>query len=302
MTDYKEKYSKYKAKYTYLKYSPQTGGKKFNIIRTEPKYKYVHYHDNSLYIANNIDSDVLNENSQFMLGSVSKVFTAFVILLLSQKNKLNLSDFVDKYIPSTQINNFSNITIFQLLNHTAGIKRFPTRHITKEYLSATDVFNSINEPCVGDKSGMMGYSNIGYMMLGVIIENITGLTYIDAYNKYLFEKLELKNTGIGRNNISLYTNDIQLNESQFNERYFACTAGALYSSVSDLYKFGKNIMTLFDEKETIKSLYFFKKEPDTLVHMGGIDGGESIIKIKYDKDMKMTGINILLKTNTISTL
>lgn len=229
-----------------------------------------------------MDIDILNENSQFMLGSVSKIFTAFIILLLQQEDKLSLSDIVEKYIPSTQINNFSNITISQLLNHTAGIKRFPTKHISKYYSSATDAFNSINEMIVSDNKNIMSYSNVGYMMLGVIIEKITGMTYIDAYSKYLFEKLNLKNTGIGKTSISLYTNDISLNENQFNERYFASTAGSLYSCVSDLYRFGKKIMTFFDknEKEIIKSLYFFgKKEPNTILHMGGIEGGESLLKI-----------------------
>ena len=66
----------------------------------------------------------LDSNSVFAIGSVSKQFTAAMILMLEDQGKLNTNDKVSKFLPEFQNKHFENITVHQLLNHTSGISDF----------------------------------------------------------------------------------------------------------------------------------------------------------------------------------
>jgi CubicO group peptidase (beta-lactamase class C family) len=141
----------------------------FKIIKIHKKYKFIEYRNNILYVGNDSDNEELNQYSEFMLGSVTKIFTIFILIMLNQKNILNIHDKVNKYIPSNKRNNFSNITIMEIMNHEAGFINLPQNIIQKKYKSATDAMESfINEKILFEKNGFQ-YSNIGYIILGAII-------------------------------------------------------------------------------------------------------------------------------------
>jgi CubicO group peptidase (beta-lactamase class C family) len=73
------------------------------------KVKFVEYKNKKLYILNTIDKDELNKSCCFLIGSITKVFTIFMLLILQQNNLLNINDKVDKYITSNKYNNFIKI-------------------------------------------------------------------------------------------------------------------------------------------------------------------------------------------------
>ncbi|REC73635.1 serine hydrolase [Chryseobacterium elymi] len=119
----------------------------------------------------------IDSNTVFAIGSVSKQFTAALVLLQMEQGKLNVSDKASKYLKSFQTKEYENITIHQLLNHTSGLNTFGGKLMFK---SGSDFF----------------YSNDGFNALGQIIEVVSGKSY-DENVMELFKKAEMKNSSTG---------------------------------------------------------------------------------------------------------
>ena len=66
------------------------------------KVKYVEYRDKKLYVLNTTDKEKLDEHSEFMIASITKVFLIFTLLILQQEKLLNINDNVDKYVESNK--------------------------------------------------------------------------------------------------------------------------------------------------------------------------------------------------------
>ena len=116
----------------------------------------------------------LDSNSVFAIGSVSKQFTAVMILILEDQGKLNVNNKISRYLPEFQSKQFENITVHQLLNHTSGI---------------SDLGNGLHSQ-PGKK---FSYSNKGYRLLGEITEKTSGKTFDENANE-LFAKAAMKNS------------------------------------------------------------------------------------------------------------
>jgi D-alanyl-D-alanine carboxypeptidase len=127
----------------------------------------------------------------FRLGSLTKQFTASVILELEQEGRLSLSDRVSRFLPDYPQPG-ADATIAQLLNHTAGIKNFT--EMPKWMLSGRraqpvttaqliDAFK--NEPLDFAPGTGWHYSNSGYVVLGAIIEKVTGKPWYEAVDRRL---------------------------------------------------------------------------------------------------------------------
>lgn len=116
----------------------------------------------------------LDSNSVFAIGSVSKQFTAAMILMLEDQGKLNTNDKVSKFLPEFQNKQFEGITVHQLLNHTSGI---------------SDLGNGLHS----QPGKEFSYSNKGYRFLGEIIEKASGKTF-DQNAAELFAKAGMKNS------------------------------------------------------------------------------------------------------------
>lgn len=134
-----------------------------------------------LYRSNQGFSDLKNKinidnNTVFAIGSISKQFTAVLILLQMEQGKLNLHDKVSQYVKEFQIREYENITIHQLLNHTSGLNIVGGK---LEFKSGSGFF----------------YSNDGFNALGKIIENVSG-KYDDNVME-LFKKVGMNNSSTG---------------------------------------------------------------------------------------------------------
>ncbi len=140
----------------------------------------------------NLELDVdLSPESVFQIGSMTKQFTAIAILILEEQGKLAIKDPISKYIPDYPSGD--KITIHHLLTHTSGIKDF-TKMKSLAGISQKDMTPKMmvdffkNEPVDFEPGEKFAYDNSGYVLLGYIIELVSGQTYESFIRKYIFEK------------------------------------------------------------------------------------------------------------------
>ncbi|MED2868027.1 serine hydrolase [Bacillus thuringiensis] len=140
---------------------------------------------------------------RFRIGSVTKTFTATVVFQLAEENRLNLDDSIEKWLPGfIQGNGYDDkqITIRQLLNHTSGIanytmsKDFNIMDTKKSYTTEELVKMGISMPPDFAPGKSWSYSNTGYVLLGILIEKVTGNNYAEEIENRIIEPLELANT------------------------------------------------------------------------------------------------------------
>jgi Beta-lactamase class C and other penicillin binding proteins len=137
----------------------------------------------------------IGDNDMFLIASVSKTFVGTAIMQLVEKNKISLDDDVNKYIGFSVRNpkypQFP-ITIRMLLSHRSGLKRnspYPNfLYVIKE--GNSDKLTSLFEDFIPNSK--MSYSNMGFDILGAVIENITGIRFDDYVDQNI-----LKPLGIG---------------------------------------------------------------------------------------------------------
>ncbi|PGB05097.1 serine hydrolase domain-containing protein [Bacillus toyonensis] len=140
---------------------------------------------------------------RFRIGSVTKTFIATVLLQLSGENRLNLDDSIEKWLPGViQGNGYdgNQITIRQILNHTSGIadyvnsKDFDIMDTKKSYTAEEFVKMGISLPPDFAPGKGWSYSNTGYVLLGILIEKVTGNSYAEEVENRIIELLDLSNT------------------------------------------------------------------------------------------------------------
>jgi CubicO group peptidase (beta-lactamase class C family) len=143
-----------------------------------------------------LDVDLVPENV-FQLGSMTKQFTAVAILLLEEQGKLDLKGTVSNYIPDYPAG--EKITIHHLLTHTSGIKDFTKmkslRDIAQRDLLPRELVDFFkNEPVDYAPGEKFEYNNSGYVILGYIIELISGKTYEEYIKNNIFEKAQMNHS------------------------------------------------------------------------------------------------------------
>src|SRR6478735_11075090 len=148
----------------------------------------------------NLEWEIPNTpTTKFRLGSITKQFTAASILLLEERGKLKIEDPVKKYMPDAPAA-WDKVTIFHLLTHTSGIPSFtgfpdyPRREgdtMTPQQLG--DWFR--DKPLEFEPGAKWNYSNSGYILLGYLIEKISGQSYSDFVQQNIFTPLGMKDSG-----------------------------------------------------------------------------------------------------------
>ena len=156
----------------------------------------------------------ITEDTYFMAGSLTKPFTALAVLKLTEEGKIDLHADIKKYIPDFSIRNLYDgevpITVNHLLTHTSGLMVDYYVHSTggKKHPNA-DLLSQLQKEYLCFKPGSaFKYSNIGYRLLGMMIEQVTG----ERFEGYL-EKEVLKPLGLN-NSFFDYTPDMALHMSK----------------------------------------------------------------------------------------
>ena len=153
------------------------------------------------YGSANLEWDIPNTPAtKFRLGSITKQFTAASILLLEERGKLTLDDPIKKHVPDAPAA-WDKITIFNLLTHTSGIPNFtglPDYKTLK--LEETPVAKTLvsfrDKPLDFVPGEKMSYSNSGYLVLGHVIERVTGASYETFVTDNIFTPLGMKDSGL----------------------------------------------------------------------------------------------------------
>ena len=141
--------------------------------------------------------------TKFRLGSITKQFTAASILLLEERGKLKVDDPVKKYLPDAP-GAWDKITIFHVLTHTAGIPNFTSfpDYRTTEAVATTPeklVARFRDKPLDFEPGEKWNYSNSGYVLLGYLIEKISGQSYEKFLQENIFTPLGMKDSGYDSN-------------------------------------------------------------------------------------------------------
>lgn len=154
-------------------------------------------------VANKQTNEAMPINEPLRIGSVSKVYTASVILTLSKEGYFGLDEPISKYLPSSisdTIQNADKATIRQLLNHTAGIPDYYDirSYLLQDWTQAVTLKRMLPVSARGEVEFSAGekfsYSNMGYILLGDIAERTTGQTLGALIDKYIQTPLALNNT------------------------------------------------------------------------------------------------------------
>lgn len=251
-------------------------------------------------------NDVLmSANTITRIASITKSFTAVAVMQLVEQNLVNLDDPIQKYVPSFPEKKKGSITVRHLLEHSSGIdgyKNNQERETQKEYPRLTDAMQVFKDRKLKFTPGTnYNYTTYGYVVLGVLIENVSGETYEEYIQKNIFEKAGMKNTKLEKfgtsvpNKSSLYRRDRKgrIKEATTNNLSNRIPAGGYYSTVDDILAFGNAIienrliqqktLTLMTQNNGLKKegnpqgfgwfLYGGKPNPENVIgHSGGQTG------------------------------
>ena len=175
-------------------------------LRAFSGYVLVAQHDQILWrgaygMADRGKQRVPTADTSFRIGSVTKQFTATAILRLDQDGKLKVTDKVSQHLP-TYHGPAKDVTIHQLLTHTAGVPNYtadPANLARKaEKLTPAQLIATFeDEPLEFPPGSKFSYSNSGYVVLGAILERVSGLTYAAYLDKMIFKPAGLAHTVVG---------------------------------------------------------------------------------------------------------
>ncbi|WP_185843671.1 serine hydrolase domain-containing protein [Pseudoalteromonas luteoviolacea] len=187
----------------------------------------------------------LKAKNVFKIGSISKQFTAAAIMILQERGKLSVHDDIHKYVPDFPTEGHV-ITIEQLLTHTSGLANYTEdRELMLKEIQAPATLDEMlarfaAHPMKFQPGDAMAYSNTGYVLLGKIIEVVSGQSYAEFIDEHIFDKLDMKNSHYaGRQIIKRHVSGYDLSpEGYVNAGYIDMiwphAAGALSSNVFDL--------------------------------------------------------------------
>jgi CubicO group peptidase (beta-lactamase class C family) len=184
--------------------------------------------------------------TQLRIGSLTKQFTAAAILRLQELGRLNVNDPVSVFLPDYP--GGEQITIHQLLTHSSGVPNYYTRQSDLTELVQTpillqDLLSQFSgQPLDFSPGQRFAYSDSGYVILTAIIEAASGMSYADFLQEQFFDKLRMTKTGYDylHDNLAEPAKGYNLTpvgpqEIVAAESSWASGAGALYSTVEDLY-------------------------------------------------------------------
>ncbi len=250
------------------------------------------------YGSANLEWEIPNTpTTKFRLGSITKQFTAASILLLEQRGKLKTDDLVKVHMPDAPAA-WGEIKIFHVLTHTSGIPNFTSfPEYAKMEPFATPVADIVatfrDKPLEFAPGERMSYSNSGYVLLGYLIEKISGQSYEQFVKENIFTPLGMKDSGYDSNSAVIARRASGYAPGPggpVNAGYINMSiphgAGALYSTTEDLLRweqglFGGKVLSAASLQKMItpfKGDYAFGLFVQTgdgrqrIWHGGGIEG------------------------------
>ncbi len=202
----------------------------------------------------NVPNDV---RTKFEIGSMTKQFTALLVLQLVNERRLRLDGRISDYLPYYRRDTGTRITIHELLTHTSGIPNFITLPgfvdgpASRIHYSTEDFVRKFCSGDLGFEPGRkFNYSNSGYFILGAILERVTGQPYEALLRQRIFDPLRMKDSGYTHTEMLIphrargyERSGESVSNARFYDMSIPFSAGALYSTVEDLYKWDQALYT-----------------------------------------------------------
>lgn len=201
-------------------------------------------------LANRQAGTNINSKSKFKIASITKTFTAVLILKLYEQGKLDLKSTIGRYLPDYIGEGKDKVTIHNLLTYSSGIPNCEgnTGIVVYQLPISTDDF--IAKYCSGklefEPGNQFNYNNGDYIILGRIIERLTGKSFTQYLNETILKPYGMENTNmlaskdivsrlVPTYNIDDSTKTFFIDDPMYIENYYS--AGAMYSTIEDLLKF-----------------------------------------------------------------
>ena len=132
--------------------------------------------------------------SVYQIGSVTKQFTAAAVMRLVEEGRISLDDEITKYLPDFPAQG-KTVTVRHLLNHTSGIRSYTGFMPLTDSMSVAFIYDSIKaQPFDFEPGTDFRYNNSGYLMLGLVLERVTGRPYPALMQEWFFTPLEMNDT------------------------------------------------------------------------------------------------------------
>lgn len=207
----------------------------------------------------NLEFRVPNTNrTKYKIASITKAFTSVLVLQLHEQGKIDLTGTIDRYLPEYAGEGAHRVTIHQLLNHTSGIDNFDKVKSAEDgirnglptyqtpYTTDQLLAKFCSGPLVHEPGTVFDYNNADYIILGKIVERVSGEPFEEVLKKKILDPLKLTSTGMlyqhqivdeladtyfFRDDLKAMVKDLPV----YPENWFA--AGAMYSTTPDLLKF-----------------------------------------------------------------
>nr|WP_285846882.1 serine hydrolase domain-containing protein [Sporosarcina luteola] len=210
-------------------------------------------------------SEPVTPETIFGIASITKSFTALAIMKLVEEGKIEIDDAVTKYLPSYRLKGYDNsneIKIHHLLSHTTGLatmKRMEQLNGFEEHLS---YINEIERTYLGKPGEYFCYNNDMSLLLGTIIERVTGENYQDFIYKLLLKPLKMDRTTYNLDELHKFDNVTKPYILDGGKAEICswptlgnyAVGGGIRSTVTDLLKYG-NVYVGALEKEIIGHQY-----------------------------------------------
>ena len=197
------------------------------------------------------------DTTSFRLASLSKIYTAMAILKLAEDKRISLDDTIGKFFNGFTDKRADGITILELLGHTSGWGHYWENEVylnnfntIESHIDFMDIIKRISLDT--DPGISYQYSNIGYIVLGAIVEEVTQSAYEDFVAKNFFEPLQMKQSSFSHTRQELAYAIAQTDQKDTPKNSGTGRAdGGAFSSLNDLIKLSKS---LFYERNVLSPI------------------------------------------------
>jgi len=205
-------------------------------------------------LANRQDNLPITAKSAFKICSITKTFTAVIILQLMQEGKIELNKTIGNYFPGYAGEARDKVTIHHLLTYSSGIENVD-QSSEAMYVLQMPLDTIIKRYCSGKlvttPGSKMNYKNAEFIILGKIIEQITGKPFAEVLKERILAPLHMKNSGLlfnkdivpglVHNYLADSTGKFYNDDPYWIENFYS--SGAMYSTTADLLKFDQALFT-----------------------------------------------------------
>lgn len=186
-------------------------------------------------------------DTKFRIASVTKQFTAALVLQLVEEGKIKLDGKITDYLTDYRKDTGEKVTIHHLLNHTSGIPDY--RNVSSNPYSAADfVKKHVSGDLEFEPGSKYKYNNGGYSILGAIIEKVTGKSYETVLQERILKPLGMTNTGYAHHSTLLQKHASSYQKTPvgyvvapYIDMAIPYAAGSMYSTVEDLFKWDQSL-------------------------------------------------------------